>query len=124
MRAFLLSDVQAEAILNMRLRSLRKLEEMEIRKEHKALTKERKELQTLLAGRDAALEPHRRRAGGDPEEIRRRPAGRPAHRLFAERRPVIDVTPEAFVEREPITVILSDKGWIRAVSGQTPTRAS
>jgi topoisomerase-4 subunit A len=52
MKAFELSDVQAEAILNMRLRALRKLEEMEIRREHDALTKERKELKALLASKD------------------------------------------------------------------------
>ena len=52
MKAFKLTEVQAEAILNMRLRSLRKLEEMEIRREHDSLTKERKELKALLASED------------------------------------------------------------------------
>src|SRR4029078_4347984 len=52
MKAFKLTEIQAEAILNMRLRSLRKLEEMEIRREHESLTKERKELKALLASDD------------------------------------------------------------------------
>jgi topoisomerase-4 subunit A len=117
MRAFLLSDVQAEAILNMRLRSLRKLEEMEIRKEHKALTKERKDLQTLLGDATRRWD----HIAGELEETRRKFGTGPLgdrRSMFAEAGPVIDVTPEAFMEREPITVILSDKGWIRAVKGQ------
>jgi topoisomerase-4 subunit A len=116
MRAFELSDVQAEAILNMRLRSLRRLEEMEIRKEHKALSQERKEIQTLLGDERLRwdriveeLEETGRKFGAGPLGDRRS--------VFGDAGPVIDVTPEAFMEREPITVILSDKGWIRAVKG-------
>ena len=59
---FTLTDTQAEAILNMRLRRLRRLEEMEIRREHKSLTKERKGSRALLTGRQSALGAHRRRA--------------------------------------------------------------
>lgn len=117
MRAFELSDVQAEAILNMRLRSLRKLEEMEIRKEHKGLSKERKDLQTLL-GAESLRWDH---IAGELEETRKKFGAGPLgdrRSLFAAAGPVIDVTPEALMEREPITVILSDKGWIRAVKGQ------
>src|SRR6185437_6820455 len=68
MQRFKLSDMQAEAILNMRLRSLRRLEEMEIRKEHKALTKERKDIQALL--KDAAL--RWRCIAGELEETRQK----------------------------------------------------
>ena len=77
---FSLTDVQAEAILNMRLRSLRKLEEMEIRKEHKSLSKELKDLRTLLTSDKAALGADHRGTRGHPQEVRLRPAGRPAHR--------------------------------------------
>ncbi len=113
---FTLSDMQAEAILNMRLRSLRKLEEMEIRKEHKSLSRERRELQALLKDVGlrwekiiAELEETRAKFGDGPLGRRRTELGDvPAE---------IDVTTEAFVEREPITVILSEKGWIRAVKG-------
>ena len=117
MRAFLLTDVQAEAILNMRLRSLRKLEELEIRKEHKALTKERKELQTLLKDESQRWD----HIAGELEETRKKFGSGPLgdrRSVFAEAGPVIDIAPEAFMEREPITVILTDKGWIRAVKGQ------
>jgi topoisomerase-4 subunit A len=113
---FKLTDVQAEAILNMRLRSLRKLEEMEIRKEHRSLSKERKDIQALL--KDEALrwqtitqelDETRQKFGAGALGTRRTELGTaPA---------VIEVASEGFVEREPITVILSDKGWIRAVRG-------
>jgi topoisomerase-4 subunit A len=114
--AFTLSDLQAEAILNMRLRSLRRLEELEIRKEHKALSKERKEMQALLADEKMRW----RRIGGELEETRQKFG---AGALGARRTeigaapPAVEVTSEAFVEREPITIILSDKGWVRAVKG-------
>ena len=116
MSSFSLSDVQAEAILNMRLRSLRKLEELEIRKEHKNLSKERKDLQTLLGSISlqwdriaGELEETRTKFGTGPLGTRRTELGdAPAE---------ITVSTEAFVEREPITIILSEKGWVRAVKG-------
>ncbi|MEJ0015952.1 MAG: DNA topoisomerase IV subunit A [Acetobacteraceae bacterium] len=116
MQTFTLTDTQAEAILNMRLRSLRRLEEMEIRKEHRALTRERKEIQALL--KDTALrweriaeelEQTRQKFGSGALGTRRTELGvAPA---------AMEVASEAFLEREPITVILSDKGWIRALRG-------
>ncbi|GAB0112801.1 DNA topoisomerase IV subunit A [Acidisoma sp. C75] len=116
MAAFDLSDLQAEAILNMRLRSLRRLEEVEIRKEHKSLSKEGKELRALLAdeGRRwdrivSELEGIRTRFGDGPLGRRRSLIGAPPAAV------TIDET--ALVEREAITVILSKKGWIRAVKG-------
>ncbi len=113
---FSLTDVQAEAILNMRLRSLRKLEEMEIRKEHKSLTKELKDLRTLLSSDKLRwvriteeLEDTRKKFGSGALGDRRTELGvAPA---------VVEVNTDAFVEREPITVILSEKGWIRAIKG-------
>ena len=115
-RTFSLTDVQAEAILNMRLRSLRRLEEMEIQKEHKSLTRERKDVQALLASEDkrwdriaAELEEVRKKFGDGPLGLRRTAlAGAPKE---------IDVDPDSYIEREAITVILSDKGWLRAVKG-------
>jgi topoisomerase-4 subunit A len=116
MARFTLTDTQADAILNMRLRALRRLEEMELRKEHRALTKERKEIAALL--KDASLrwtriteelEATRAKFGSGPLGNRRTELGAA---------PVaVDVASEALVEREAITVILSDKGWIRAVRG-------
>ncbi|HEX4260015.1 MAG TPA: DNA topoisomerase IV subunit A [Acetobacteraceae bacterium] len=114
--AFKLTDAQAEAILNMRLRSLRRLEEMEIRREHTALAKERRGLVGLLA--DPALrwtriteelEATRKQFGSGPLGARRTVIGSAPE--------AIEVSAEAFVEREPITAILSEKGWLRAVRG-------
>jgi topoisomerase IV subunit A len=116
MAAFELSDTQAEAILNMRLRSLRRLEELEIRKEHVALTAEREEKRALLddvALRwkriETELKDTRKKFGGGKLGMRRTEIGLPPA--------AIEVSNEAFVEREPITAILSEKGWIRAVKG-------
>jgi topoisomerase-4 subunit A len=116
MRRFELSEAQAEAILNMRLRSLRRLEEMEIRKEHASLTKERKQLQALLKDEKlrwekiaGELEETRKKFGTGPLGDRRTELGMPPA--------MVEVATDAFVEREPITVILSEKGWIRAVKG-------
>jgi len=118
--AFGLTDTQAEAILNMRLRALRKLEEMEIRKEHKKLSTEQKALQGLLGSETKRwnriaeeIEATRAKFGEDTEVGRRRTTldAAPAAVVIDER---------AFVEREPITVILSEKGWIRALKGHVP----
>jgi topoisomerase-4 subunit A len=116
MQRFELSDLQADAILNMRLRSLRKLEELEIHNEHKALSKERRELQALLK------DPQRRwdRIAEELEETRKKFGSGPLgdRRTALSSAPtVVEIANEAYVEREPITVILSDKGWIRAVRG-------
>ena len=115
-RVFELTDVQAEAILNMRLRSLRRLEEMEIKREHKTLTKERKDLASLLGSEKlrwdtiaAELENIREKFGSGPLGDRRTEIGAAPT--------AVDVTAVEQVEREPITVILSEKGWIRAVRG-------
>jgi topoisomerase-4 subunit A len=110
---FDLTDRQAEAILNMRLRQLRRLEEMELNKERDALTKERDELDKLVKSDDrkktrlkkdlAAM----KEKFGDP----RRTELKPAETSTRE----IDWT--AMIEKEPITVILSQRGWIRAMKG-------
>ncbi|MCB1482549.1 MAG: DNA topoisomerase IV subunit A, partial [Rhodobiaceae bacterium] len=116
--AFNLTDTQAEAILNMRLRSLRKLEEMEIRREHKSLTGEQRELKALQ--RDEGLQwtriaeqiaEVRGKFGPDTELGKRRSDfGEAGEADFAD-------IQEAMIEREPITVVLSQKGWIRALKG-------
>jgi topoisomerase-4 subunit A len=115
-KAFTLSDVQAEAILNMRLRALRRLEEMEIRAEHKKLSTEQKSLQSLL--KDAAK--RWEKIAAEIAEIQIKfgagPLGARRTQISAAA-PVLEITADAFVEREPITVILSQKGWIRAQKG-------
>ena len=113
---FSLTDPQAEAILNMRLRSLRRLEEMEIRKEHTSLTRERKGLEALLGQEGLRWE----RIADELEKTRKQfGEGRLGRRrtVLADAPAAVEVATEAFVEREPITVILSDKGWLRAVRG-------
>jgi topoisomerase IV subunit A len=118
MKTFKLSEVQAEAILNMRLRNLRKLEEMEIRAEDKALREERTKLKSLIgspaqqwktiAGQIKEL----KNTFGPKTDLGRRRTTfgiAPAHDEAA--------IEEAMVVREPITVVVSDKGWIRALRG-------
>jgi topoisomerase-4 subunit A len=115
-RTFSLTEVQAEAILNMRLRSLRRLEEQEIRQEHKKLSAEQRGLQALLkdAGKrwekiEAEITEVQTRFGAGALGARRTRISAAA--------PVLEIAAEAFVEREPVTVILSQKGWIRAQKG-------
>jgi len=112
MRTFSLSETQVEAILNMRLRSLRKLEEMELRTEHKQLKGERAELNALLKdeGRRWA------KIADEVRETKKRFAD-PRRTELTEAPAVVDLAPEAFIEREPVTVICSQKGWIRAIRG-------
>jgi topoisomerase IV subunit A len=117
MEEFGLTDRQAEAILNMRLRALRKLEEMELRKERDALAKEQAELEALLSS-DAR---QRTRMKRDLTRIRDRYGPETAlgarRTLVAEAAPAREIPLEAMIEREPITVILSQRGWIRAMKG-------
>ena len=114
---FDLTEIQADAILNMRLRALRKLEEMKIRDERDQLAREQADLQDLMqdAGRRWArigeqLDATRARFGPDTALGRRRTS-------LGEAPPDMDVPLEAVVEREPITVICSAKGWVRAMKG-------
>ena len=122
MQRFKLTEGQAEAILNMRLRSLRKLEEIELRTEHKTLTEEQGHLNGLLASdRKQWGEITRQINGLQKVYGKDTPLGRrktefadAPHAEYAEE------AEAAFVEKEPITVILSEKGWVRAMKGHTP----
>ena len=120
---FSLTDRQAEAILNMRLRSLRRLEEFEIRTERDKLDKEREGL-ALLLGSEAR---QRTRMKRDMTRIRDRygadtPLGK-RRTTIAEAAPTRDIPLEAMIEREPVTVILSQRGWIRAMRGHVDLAA-
>jgi topoisomerase-4 subunit A len=112
MAEFSLTDRQAEAILNMRLRSLRRLEEMEIGREREKLAKEREELVKLVA------EParQRRRLKKDLEALKQQ-FGDERRTRIEEGAPTRDIDWSAMIEKEPITVILSQRGWIRAMRG-------
>jgi topoisomerase IV subunit A len=120
---FTLTDVQAEAILNMRLRNLRKLEEMEIRTERDALLAEREGLAALLGSDDLQWS----RISNELREARKRfgkdaPGG--ARRTEFEDAPQVEeVSLEAMTPREPITVVCSQLGWIRAMKGHLPADA-
>ena len=113
---FALTEVQAEAILSMRLRALRKLEEIAIRGEHAGLSEEQKALRALLAdegarwGRVADEVRAMRKRFGDGGLGRRRTeiVGAP---------PAVDLLPESLVDREPVTVLLSNMHWIRVLKG-------
>jgi len=112
-----LSDVQAEAILNMRLRSLRKLDEMEIRKEIEELETEQKDLKALLNNEPARWKVITEEIG----KIRKR-FGK--NTLLGKRRTKIGEAPSAtivpitaMIEKEPVTIVCSEMGWIRTVKG-------
>ncbi len=120
MAEFELTDRQAEAILNMRLRSLRKLEEMELRKEQDELLAEEAELNALL---DSPAR-QRTRLKRDLKALRKdyaedTPLGR-RRTLIAEAAATVEFSMDAMIEKAPVTVILSQKGWIRAASGHVP----
>jgi topoisomerase-4 subunit A len=118
MERFSLTDLQAESILNMRLRSLRKLEEFEIRKEFEALEAEKAEIEELLGSEEKQWQAiswqirEMRKAYGKDTELgaRRTDFGK-----------VVEIDDsaiyEAMIEKEPITVVLSQKGWVRAMKG-------
>ena len=112
-----LSEVQAEAILNMRLRSLRRLEELELKREQAELMEERAALEDLLESPDLQwkriteqLRETRKQFGTDWEGGARRT-------LIEEATEVEEVPLEAMIDREPITVVCSQMGWVRAMTG-------
>ncbi|NKB57817.1 MAG: DNA topoisomerase IV subunit A [Alphaproteobacteria bacterium] len=117
MKQFKLTELQADSVLNMRLRNLRKLEEMEIRTEHEALSEEKAGLETLLGDetlRWAAISDEIgdiRKKFGEKTELgkRRTEIGEPPSDVV--------IPLEAMIDREPVTVICSAKGWIRAAKG-------
>ncbi len=118
MKKFGLTEVQAEAILNMRLRSLRKLEEIEIRKEFDGLEKEKESLEKLLKSEAKQWAEIKRQI-----EVTKKLYG-PTTSLGARRTTIgkppapIDVDlQQVMIEKEPVTIILSAKGWIRAMKG-------
>ena len=117
-KTFDLSDVQADAILNLRLRALNKLEEVEIRKEFDQLTEEKDQIERLLASEEAQWKTVgweignvRDRFGKDTELGRRRTD-------FGEAQEIdLEAVQQAMIEKEPVTVVVSDKGWLRAMKG-------
>jgi topoisomerase-4 subunit A len=124
-RVFELTDVQAEAILNTRLRSLRKLEEMELKREQSELTKEKEQIEGLLASEATQW----KTIGWEIREVKKKFGPDTA---IGKRRTTFEDAPdvgevdfaEAMVEREPLTVVVSQKGWIRALKGHVQDLSS
>ncbi len=112
-----LSEVQADAILNMRLRSLRRLEEIELVRERDALMIERAGLEDLLDSDDLQWTCISEQLRETRKQFGRSYEGGERRTLFAEAKEVADVPIEAMIDREPITVVCSKMGWIRAMTG-------
>ncbi|PKR50668.1 DNA topoisomerase IV subunit A [Thalassospira marina] len=119
MKAFGLTEVQADAILNMRLRSLRKLEEMEIKNEHSKLSEEKAGLEALLASEEMRWSRIREEVELTREKFGKKTELGKRRTEIGDAPQEIDVPLEALIEREPITVICSRMGWIRALKGHT-----
>jgi topoisomerase-4 subunit A len=125
MKAFKLTDTQAEAILNMRLRALRKLEEMEIRGEHADLTKEQAALTKLLGSEKLKSQKLIAEVGeidakfGGKTKLGKRRTEIAAGRNLAEITALAEAAEEQAnaIVQEPITVVMSEKGWLRALKG-------
>ena len=117
-RTFDLTEAQGEYILNTRLRSLRKLEEMKLREEREALLKERSEIEDLLDNRRAQWKTVRREFDELEALLTKKAPDWMARRTtIPGAAPVVDMPDEALVEREAITVVLSRMGWLRALRG-------
>ncbi|WFU10076.1 DNA topoisomerase IV subunit A [Rhizobium sp. CB3090] len=118
MERFGLTDNQVEAILNMRLRSLRKLEEFEIRKEFDGLTKEKADIEALLASEDKQWQTVAWEIGEVKKKFAKATELGRRRTQFAEAPETDDAAvQQAMIEKEPITVVVSEKGWIRALKG-------
>jgi topoisomerase-4 subunit A len=120
-----LTDNQVEAILNMRLRSLRKLEEFEIRTEFDALTKEKAEIEALLASDDRQWQTVAWEIG----EVKKKFAkatelGRRRTQFADAPEADLEAIQQAMIEKEPVTVVVSEKGWIRALKGHIADKST
>ena len=121
MSRFSLSEIQAESILNMKLRNLRKLEEADIKKEFDDLTAEKAELDALMADENLRWQKVVEEIKIIKDKFGKKTALGRRRTEFAEVDVEnIDISMEALVEKEPITVILSQKGWIRCMKGYVP----
>ena len=117
MAEFSLTDRQAEAILNMRLRSLRKLEEMQLRQEKDDLLKEQEELNKLLESPARQRTRLKRDLAALRKEYAEDTALGARRTRIEEAAPTVEFSMDAMIEKEPVTVILSKKGWVRAAKG-------
>ncbi|NTF41542.1 DNA topoisomerase IV subunit A [Rhizobium sp. AC27/96] len=125
MERFGLTDNQTEAILNMRLRSLRKLEEFEIRKEFDGLSKEKADIESLLASEEKQWQTVAWEIGEVKKKFAKATEIGRRRTQFAEAPEADDAAiQQAMIEKEPITVVVSEKGWIRALKGHISDTAT
>ncbi|TIX89611.1 DNA topoisomerase IV subunit A [Rhizobium sp. P44RR-XXIV] len=125
MERFGLTDNQVEAILNMRLRSLRKLEEFEIRKEFDGLSKEKADIESLLASEEKQWQTVAWEIGEVKKKFAKATEIGRRRTQFAEAPEADDAAiQQAMIEKEPITVVVSEKGWIRALKGHISDTAT
>ncbi len=118
MERFTLTDLQAESILNMRLRSLRKLEEFEIRTEFDSLSKEKAEIEALLASDEKQWQTVAWEIGEVKKKFAKATEIGRRRTLFSNAPEAdLEAIQQAMIEKEPITVVISEKGWIRALKG-------
>ncbi len=119
MDRFTLTERQAQAILDMRLRQLRKLEEMEIRREHDELTAEKAQLEDLMGDEVKRWSRISDEVGALRAELKKQPELARRRTTFGDEpsEELAQAAAEVLIEREPITVICSEKGWIRAAKG-------
>lgn len=116
-KEFALTDNQAEAILNMKLRSLRKLEESQIKEEYDELSEEKDGLESLLSSEDKQWQAIAEEIRQTSQRFGKKTALGRRRTEFGEVAETVEVPIEALIEKEPITVILSQKGWIRGLKG-------
>ncbi len=120
-----LTDIQAEAILNMRLRNLRKLEEFEIRKEHEELSAEKAEIESLLASPEKQWQTVAWEIGEVKKKYAKATELGRRRTVFADAPDAdVEAIQQAMIEKEPITVVISEKGWIRALKGHISDTSS
>ncbi|CAK0753579.1 DNA topoisomerase 4 subunit A [uncultured Gammaproteobacteria bacterium] len=118
MRVFILTDIQAEAILDMKLRNLRKLEEVELRREHLSLAAEREKLRTLMGDDNLRWAAINDEIGEIKKKFGKATVLGKRRTDIADAPVEIEIPAEATVERETVTVLCSEMGWIRAVKGR------
>lgn len=120
---FNLTEIQVEAILNTRLRSLRKLEEMEIKREDAALREEQRQLQELMASTDMQNEQLKAWFADIKKRYDKKTTLGRRRTTWAEQTEEVIVNADEFIEKEPLTIILSTMGWIRAAKGHLDLNA-
>lgn len=120
---FALTETQVEAILNIKLRSLRKLEEVEIKKEHSSLKQEQKTLKALVASKDLRWQMISEEIGEIRDKYGKKvKLGKRKTEVLNYIEKIDVQTPEAFIEKEKLTIFCSNKGWIRALKGHNIDR--